>query len=382
LAGLAVVIGIAIIVLIVLKAVQQEGIPPLPTRTSVAGSPVATSLDSAKTFYVAPEGDDGNPGTRAQPWRTFAHAAAHLTAGQTALFADGIYPETAEGLVTHSGTATAPIVLAAEHPHGAVLVYHGRADRNKVLVRGHDYVTIRDFAITQDVRGTSWSDKLVQCWNGADYCRIEGVWAYGSMENFKVWNSTGVVFEGNRSSETQIGFGAFNSSGTVFRDNEVIDPGQDGFQIKGGARDVLLEGNLVRTTSSAVMDIAFYLGGYACAQAECGVYDPSGYEAYRVVARNNRVEAASIGGIYAGAEIQGCHSCTFTSNTIIGAKYAFVTRKGPGPELGWTWAPVNEGASFTNNQVSDCYYGAMDFAHDAGSAVVKDNTFTNCRGAP
>jgi hypothetical protein len=55
------------------------------------GLALAMSSASATTYYVAPNGDDGNPGTVAQPWKTFAKAQASAVADDTIYFRGGAY---------------------------------------------------------------------------------------------------------------------------------------------------------------------------------------------------------------------------------------------------------------------------------------------------
>jgi hypothetical protein len=50
-----------------------------------------SSWASAATWYVAPNGDDGNPGTAAQPWKTFAKAQSIAVADDTVYFRGGAY---------------------------------------------------------------------------------------------------------------------------------------------------------------------------------------------------------------------------------------------------------------------------------------------------
>ena len=45
------------------------------------------------TYYVAPNGDDNNPGTKAQPWQTIGKAAATLVSGDTVYIRAGTYQE-------------------------------------------------------------------------------------------------------------------------------------------------------------------------------------------------------------------------------------------------------------------------------------------------
>ncbi len=67
----------------------------------------------ARTYYVALNGSNSNPGTIAQPWRTVTYAtgtSSGITAGDTILVRAGNYPENTVYLLV-SGTASAPIVL-------------------------------------------------------------------------------------------------------------------------------------------------------------------------------------------------------------------------------------------------------------------------------
>ena len=78
---------------------------PLPTETPVPTVPVSTEVPTpqptptdppispANTFFVATDGNDANPGTQSQPWRTIQKAASMLTAGQTVMVRGGVYNE-------------------------------------------------------------------------------------------------------------------------------------------------------------------------------------------------------------------------------------------------------------------------------------------------
>lgn len=65
---------------------------------------------NAATYYVATTGDDNNPGTKAQPWKTVAYAVSLMVAGDTTYVHGGIYNEGAMRF-RRSGTSTAPIKL-------------------------------------------------------------------------------------------------------------------------------------------------------------------------------------------------------------------------------------------------------------------------------
>lgn len=67
---------------------------------------VMSAWASAATYYVAPNGDDANPGSQAAPWKSFARAQAVAAAGDTVYFRGGAYVYTAGLNACASMTAT------------------------------------------------------------------------------------------------------------------------------------------------------------------------------------------------------------------------------------------------------------------------------------
>ena len=95
----------------------------------------AASSAPALDLYVAPFGDDGNPGTAAAPLRTLgaARTAARRAAGResvTVHVADGVYylPETLVFAAADSGAPGRPVVYEAEHEGRAVISGGQRLD--------------------------------------------------------------------------------------------------------------------------------------------------------------------------------------------------------------------------------------------------------------
>src|SRR5690349_1931280 len=87
---------------------------------------IMTSFAQAATYYVDPViGNDANPGSSSAPWRSFYKAAQTLVAGDTALFANGTYPEMKQVVIAHSGTAIAPITFKSQNKYGAVIYFQG-----------------------------------------------------------------------------------------------------------------------------------------------------------------------------------------------------------------------------------------------------------------
>ena len=72
---------------------------------------LATTLASATTYYVAKNGNDGDPGTEARPWLTVGKCVNIVVAGDTVLVKAGIYDEAIVDFRYNSGTAADPIVI-------------------------------------------------------------------------------------------------------------------------------------------------------------------------------------------------------------------------------------------------------------------------------
>jgi hypothetical protein len=128
------------------------------TSTAIATSPAGTSTPrlpgtAATTVaggcmrYVAPNGDDDNPGTQALPWATFQHAADSAQPGETVCFRGGTYNLTEETRVTRSGTASATITFIA-HP-GETPTLDGGHNVGELLIleAGASYLRISGFTL-------------------------------------------------------------------------------------------------------------------------------------------------------------------------------------------------------------------------------------------
>jgi len=117
--------------------------PPPPAGCGNTGTGVC--------YHVATTGNDGNPGTAAQPFRTIQHAADIVNAGDGVLVENGIY--TGGGTVVYinrNGTAANRIVFRAASRWGAII--DGRSDTSNtgIAIPG-GFVWVEGF----EVRNTS-----------------------------------------------------------------------------------------------------------------------------------------------------------------------------------------------------------------------------------
>ncbi|MBL1173505.1 right-handed parallel beta-helix repeat-containing protein [Pantanalinema sp. GBBB05] len=71
------------------------------------------SQPTIRSFYIAPNGNDTNPGTIEQPWASIHHAATMLKPGETVYLRGGTYEVTQQIRPHRSGTATAWITYTS-----------------------------------------------------------------------------------------------------------------------------------------------------------------------------------------------------------------------------------------------------------------------------
>jgi len=314
-------------------------------------------------------------------------AASTLIAGDTAFFLDGTYVETAQTVFAHAGTASNPITIKSLNKWGATLLYQGLADQNKLLVRGTPFITIQDFDITQDTIGTNWTDKLVQCWWGADGCKVIGNRIHNAILAFKAYGNSSIIVDNNVIYDDGGAVDLFNVLAPTISNNEMYGFNRtfaDGIVAKGGTRSARIFNNYIHAdaaSGSVSIQGGIYLGGFSCATPDCGVYDPSGYEAYNSVAFNN-VVVSDPGLMYYALLIEGCTECAFLNNVTIGARWGMMTVHGGGISEGWSWNVLTNNPRFQNNIVQGATVSAANFQDIQGTLSLDYNLFYNSPSPP
>lgn len=138
------------------------------TLTILLGTAVAQAQGAS--LYVAPDGNDGNPGTQSDPLRSLARAAKLARAGTTVYVAPGTYSGGFKS--TASGTAGARIRFVSTTTWGAHIVSSGARGKVAWDNRGN-YVDIIGFRI--DGRNSKWTGGI---YNGGSYALIQSNWVH------------------------------------------------------------------------------------------------------------------------------------------------------------------------------------------------------------
>lgn len=95
---------------------------------------LSTVVTHAATYYVATSGNNSNPGTSSQPWRTVAYAASKMVAGDTTYVKGGTYQE---GVIRfgRSGTSSAPIKLLNAPGEFPVINFINKSQYHRILIQ-------------------------------------------------------------------------------------------------------------------------------------------------------------------------------------------------------------------------------------------------------
>lgn len=272
----------------------------------------------AREYHVSVSGNDSNPGTLSNPWRTVQHAANSVAPGDTVLIHGGTYEE--EVVFRYSGTPEAPITFSAAADETVTVegleIAAGTAYMNirdlkiegesiwRVWLRGNNHhIALKGLAITGGEAGVrlTWGDSgqppvegpvsdivledsLIQ---GQVYTAVDCTPGPGHRMIFRNLEICGPVTEGepsfgadgiavergdhvlieNCTIHNILGDGidlnsrdtGGNVSGIEVKRNKVVRPHRNGIKLWAGGR---LENNVIWGSGIAPIDIGAYPGSY------------------------------------------------------------------------------------------------------------------------
>jgi hypothetical protein len=152
---------------------------------------VVPSGGQGRTFYVAPTGNNENPGTRAQPWGTFGYASRQLHPGDTLTILGGRYilhkdPNENDVIKPPSGNATAWVTIKGEEGNRPVLA--GRDNLNAAIdfwpiyisddkYADREYIMIQNIEITSD-NGAQFQDGISGYGHGMNHVILQDLYIH------------------------------------------------------------------------------------------------------------------------------------------------------------------------------------------------------------
>jgi hypothetical protein len=313
---------------------------------------------NAATYYVSPSGNDSNPGTQTQPFRTIARGLTVTRAGDTLYIRGGTYSESINSgrqtIPTGTSWTNAPRIAA--HPSETV-VLSGSYGNGINLAASYVQYVIFDGLIV-DGGGVS-----IQ--NGAHHIRFQ---------NGEVRNAMGQGVQGGYGGTTTTNLELVNMK--IHHNGSPVEGPSYGGRFDHGVY-VAIQGLLIDGC-----DI-YENTGYGIQ-----IYDSSGGNSSGTVIRNTRVhDNHGDGGVILsyGSDIQFYNNVVYNNQTGVGVNYGasnvqiynntiYNHPNGMGIEVG-------TGASGTNARNNILYRNGQALANYSGSTTASSNLTTDPRFA-
>jgi parallel beta-helix repeat protein len=304
-------------------------------RDPLPGQDLATQDN---TYYVAPGGNDDNPGTILYPWRTIQKAANTLLAGDTVYIRAGTYPERV--VPQNSGSAGSDITYAA-YP-GETVTIDGSGITLPDDLEGLFHIQSQSYIVVSGLRvinaGPHDNNAGILVLN-ASHVTVENNATYNTNSSgIGVWGSSNVTVDGNRVEEA--GGGGYQECISVagtdtfeVRNNEVLNCHKEGIDAKDGASNGQIYRNQVHHTQRVgiyvdafenhTYDIAVYQNvvhdiqdnnGFAIGSEQGGLLE--NVWVYNNIAYNNRYVGLTLHDCCPGPDTHPVQNVTVVNNTF------------------------------------------------------------------
>jgi len=340
-------------------------------------------------YYVAPGGNDLNPGTAAKPWQTIQKAADTLVAGDTVYIRAGTYNERV--VPQNSGSAGNTITYAAYPGETATIdgtgvvvpEYSGLfdlAERDYIRVSGLRVIHSSYYGIVADT---------------SSHVTIEHNYTYDTYSSgISSWTSTHVIVDGNEvvgacTGPWQEHISISNTDTFEVRYNHIHDvmpgtEGKEGLSIKDASSHGKVYGNhvynlnhvgiYVDAETEHLFDIEVYQNlvhdieamGFSLASEQGGLLE--NIRLYNNIAYNNLV------GLWLSACCIATHP--FKDITIINNTFAYNGREGWGGGIGIENTQV-QNVVIRNNICSQNIYSQMTTAPSNLPELTADHNLTD-----
>jgi hypothetical protein len=344
-----------------------EGLAPKP-RGPAPGSVLARQ---GSVYYVAPTGDDDNPGTLDLPWQTIQKAADTLAAGDTVYIRAGTYPER---VTPQSSGGAGQVITYAAYPGETVIIegtgvvvpeYGGLFDLTE-----RDYIRVSGLRVIH-------SDYYGIVADTSSHITIEHNHTYDTYSSgISSWNSDNVIVDGNEvvgacTGPWQEHISISSTDTFEVRYNHIHDvmpgtEGKEGLSVKDASSHGKVYGNhvynlnhvgiYVDAEAEHLFDIEVYQNlvhnieamGFSLASEQGGTLE--NVRLYNNIAYNNLV----------GLWLSACCTAThpFQDITIINNTFAYNGREGWGGGIGIENTQV-QNVVIRNNICSQNIYSQM-----------------------
>jgi hypothetical protein len=193
------------------------------------------------SYFVAPNGNDHNPGTSSAPWLTLQHAADKVVAGDKVTVLAGTYAGFSLGWnFPQNGTASARITFQANP--GVVITSRNPYTADGIDLEGSSYITITGFSVLNPAIGGTITRAGIRAvaYSGASNaqgviiqnCQADDCGKWGIFTS----HEDNILIANNVASHSQTQHGIYVSNACVnpvVRDNVVFGNHDCGIQLNG-----------------------------------------------------------------------------------------------------------------------------------------------------
>lgn len=251
----------------------------LLTALHPTGAP-QKALAQGSVYYVAPTGNDLNPGTIAQPWKTIQKAANTLTAGDTVYIRAGTYQE--QVIPANSGNSGNTITYAAYPGETVTIDGTGQSLPNWAtglfVVEDRSYIRVSGLRIIN--AGPNQNNAGIYVDN-SHYITIENNYTYNTVSSgIGVWDGSNITIDynevrlanndGEQEMITVSGTDTFEIKNNHIHQGGPGTNGGEGITIKGGATNGKIYKNHVHDITSG-QRTCLYVDGWGGAKATSNI---------------------------------------------------------------------------------------------------------------
>ena len=234
------------------STVTQTGTPTATRAATPTATPTALS---GSVYYVAPHGNDANPGTESQPWRTIQKAANALVAGDTVYIRGGAYNESVRFF--KSGTQGNPITLT--NYGNEIVTINGGGGSAIVDTTGTEYWVIEGIRLDSNAKHTilfdNWDCPDGTC-GGTNHWVIRNNYIIGAVQirgNYNLFEGNEVDGSQHKGAEDGV-WELYAAHHNVYRDNHIHDFNSRGIWSMHRTHDSLFENNHIHHTGGQCLD--------------------------------------------------------------------------------------------------------------------------------
>ena len=213
--------------------IQGVGIFSIPPAFSTEANVLNAS---PQLYYVDVNGDDGNDGSAAHPWKSISYAVSKVQAGDTVLVNPGTHYVTKQISITTSGEAGKPITIMGNGP-GCVVDLTGYSGRNGLEIYFANYITIENLTVRASKDESSRGIRVTHSYG---VILRNNIVSGAGHANLFCSLSDHILFEGNEAYNGAIGIYVADSSDyvvvskNVLHDNSAIGLHMNGDINSGG----------------------------------------------------------------------------------------------------------------------------------------------------